>query len=98
MAICQLCNVQLQKEVKSNSKPAQLLKSPQEDHCEKDMKSKVAAKKWLRWYRLTAKKIIITTIQVNLCCPINVSLGYDTKFTQIAVIKVFAILRYCQTT
>ena len=37
MAISQLCSIQLQKEIKSNSKTAQLKKSvqPQEDHCEK---------------------------------------------------------------
>jgi len=37
---------------------------PQEDHCEKNVKSKVAAKKWLD-SRLMAK-ILTTTIQVNL--------------------------------
>jgi len=55
--INQLCSTQLQKEVKSNPKTAQLLKKvcgPQEGHCEKDVKSKVAA------------KILIMTIQVNL--------------------------------
>jgi len=40
--------------------------------------------------RLMAK-ILITTIQVNLCCLLHVSLGFGTKFTWIVVIKNFAI-------
>ena len=40
----------------------------------KDVKTKVAAKKWLRWQ--VNDKILITTIQVNL-----VPLGFGTKFT-----------------
>jgi len=50
MAICQLCSIQLQKEVKSNPKTDQLLKkgaAPKKAIVKKDMKSKVAAKKWL---------------------------------------------------
>jgi len=38
MAICQLCSIPLQKEVKSNPKKAIV---------KKDVKSKVVAKKWL---------------------------------------------------
>jgi len=39
----------LQKEVKSNPKQSSCKESvrPQKGHCEKDVKSKVAAKKWL---------------------------------------------------
>ena len=36
-------------------------------------------------------KILITTIQVNLCVLLQVSLGLGTKFTWIVVIKIFAI-------
>ena len=36
-------------------------------------------------------KILITTIQVNLCSLLQVSLGFSTKFTWIVVIKSFAI-------
>jgi len=63
------------------------------DQCEKAMKSKGAAKKWLWWYRLVTK-ILITTIQVNLCCLILAPLGISTKFTWIVVIKIFAINLY----
>jgi len=45
----------------------------------KDVKSKVAAKKWLDG-KLMAK-ILITTIQVNLCCLLHISLGFGIKFT-----------------
>ena len=44
--------VHLQKEVKSNPKTAQLLKkcaTPKKAIVKKDVKSKVVAKKWLRW-------------------------------------------------
>jgi len=51
----------------------------------KVVKSKGVAKKWLCWYKLMAK-ILITTIQVNLCCLIPASLGISTKFTWIVVI------------
>ena len=40
--------------------------------------------------RLMAK-ILITTIQVNLCCLLQVSLGFGTKFTWIFIIKNCAI-------
>jgi len=53
------------------------------------VKSKVAAKKWLCG-RLIAK-ILITTIQANLCCLLHVSLRNGTKFTWIVVIEIFAI-------
>jgi len=36
-------------------------------------------------------KFLITTIQVNLCCLLHVSLGFGTKFTWIVVIKNFVI-------
>ena len=55
---------------------------------EKSCEIKGAAKKWLWWYRLKAK-ILITTIQVNLCCLIPASLEISTKFTWIVVIKFF---------
>ena len=38
--------------------------------------------------RLKAK-ILITSIQVNLCCLLHVSLRFGTKFTWIVVIKIF---------
>jgi len=42
-------SMQLQKEVKSNPKQPSCKKSvrPQKGHCEKNVKFKVAAKKWL---------------------------------------------------
>jgi len=43
----------------------------------KKFEIKGVAKKWLGWYRLTAK-LLITAIQVNLCCLI---LGINTKLT-----------------
>jgi len=42
----------------------------------KDVKSKVAAKKWLDG-RLMAK-FLIMTIRVNLCCLLHISLGFGT--------------------
>ena len=36
-------------------------------------------------------KFLITTIQVNLCVLLQVSLGLSTKFNWIVVIKIFAI-------
>jgi len=45
----------------------------------KDVKSKVATKKWLDG-RLMAK-ILTMTIQVNLCYLLHISLGFGTKFT-----------------
>ena len=57
--------------------------SPQEGHCEKWSKSEMAAKKWLWW-----KKILIMTIQENLCCLLHVSLAFGTKNCHI---KIFAI-------
>ena len=57
----------------------------------KSCEIKGAAKKWLWWYRLMAK-ILIATIQVNLCCLIPASL--DTKFTWIVAIIIFAINLY----
>jgi len=40
--------------------------------------------------RLIAK-ILMTTIQENLCGLLHVPLGFGTKFTQIVIIKIFAI-------
>jgi len=48
--ICQLYNLKLQRGVKSNPKTAQLYKkcvAPKNTVVKKDVKSKVAAKKWL---------------------------------------------------
>ena len=54
----------------------------------KDVKSKVAAKNGCDG-RLKAK-ILVMTIQVNLCCLLHVSLRFSTKFTCIVVNKIFA--------
>jgi len=62
---------------------------PQEDHCKKRCESKVAAKKWLDG-RLW-QKLLIMTIQVNLCCLLCIPLGFGTKFIWIVVIKIFVI-------
>jgi len=51
--------MQLQKEVKSNP-VVKTVCSPQEGHCEKRVKSKVAAKKWLNGNKLMAKFSIMT--------------------------------------
>jgi len=37
------------------------------------------------------ENFLITTIQVNLCCLLHISLWFGTKFTWIVVIKNFAI-------
>ena len=58
--------------------------------CEKSCEIKGAAKKWLWWYRLMAR-ILITTIQDNLC---PYPKGISTKFTWIVAIKIFAINLY----
>jgi len=84
--------MQLQKEVKSNPKQPSCKKDvwlPKKAIMKKDVKSKVAAKKWFDG-RLMAK-ILIMTIQVNLFCLLHILLGFGTKFTWIAVIKIFAI-------
>jgi len=50
MAICQLCSIQLQKVVKSNPKNSPAVKkcaTPKQTIVKTDVKSKVAAKKWL---------------------------------------------------
>ena len=57
----------------------------------KVVKSKGTAKIWLWWYRLMAKTLVSTAIQVNLCCLIPASLKISTKFTGIVVIKIFSI-------
>ena len=79
----------LQKDTISTQKQSGCKKSAglfKNGQCEKSCEIKGAAKKWLWWYRLMAK-ILITTIQVNLCCLIPASLGISTKFTWIVVIK-----------
>jgi len=55
----------------------------------KDVKSKVAVKKWLD-DRLMAK-ILITTIQVNLVPNPSETWRRQHKFTWIVVIEIFAI-------
>jgi len=84
-------SMQLQKEVNSNPKQPNCNKgcSLQESHCEKDVKSKVVAKKWLV-SRLMAK-ILIRAIQVNLVPNTSETWRRQHKFTWIVVIKVFAI-------
>jgi len=53
--------------------------APKKAIMKKDVKSKVAAKKWLDGRLMV--KILITIIQVNLCCLLHVLLGFGTKFT-----------------
>jgi len=62
----------------------------EEGHCEKKM--------WnLRWWSRNGcggrlmTKILTTTIQVNLCCLLHVSLGFGSKFIWIAIIESFSI-------
>jgi len=55
----QHCTIQLQKEVKSNSPAVKKGCRSQEDHCEKDVKSNVAAKNGCDG-RLIAKNLITT--------------------------------------
>jgi len=73
----------------SNSPAVKKVCSLQEGHCEKNVKSKVAAKNDCD--RRLIAKILISTIQANLCCLLHVSLGFGTKFTWIVVIKIFSI-------
>jgi len=79
MAICQLCSIQ---EVKYNPKTAKLYKGvqpPKKAIVKKDVKSRLATRNGCDG-RLLAK-ILITTIQANLCCLLYISLGFSTKFT-----------------
>jgi len=53
---------------------------PQKDHCEKrceiqggSQEMAVMVDKW--------QNFLITTIKVNLCCLLHISLGFGTKFT-----------------
>jgi len=53
--------------------------------------------RWPRWQPRNGcdgklmEKFLITTIQVNLCCLLHVSLGFGTKFTRIVVIKILPL-------
>jgi len=58
--------------------------APKRAIVKKDVKSRVAAKKWL-----VIAKILIKTIQVNLRCLLHVSLGFRTKFTRFVIAKIF---------
>ena len=60
--------------------------SPQIGHREKDMKSKVAAKKWL-WWKVNSKNFN----NDNSGKFVLPSLEFGTKFTWIFIIKIFAI-------
>jgi len=74
--------------------------NPKQPSCKKvcGPKKAIVKKMWNpRWWprngcdgRLMTK-FLITTIQVNFCCLLHVSLGFGTKFTWIVVIKNFAI-------
>jgi len=59
-------SIKLQKEVKSNPTQSSCKKvcGPPKGQCEKDVKSKMAAKKWLDCTLMA--KVLIMTIQVNL--------------------------------
>ena len=63
--------------------------APKNAVVKKDVKSKMAAKNGCD-SRLKAK-ILITTIQVNLCCLLHVSLWFGAKFPWIVVVKIFAL-------
>jgi len=67
------CNIYLIQ----NSPAVKKCVAPKKAIVKKDVKSKVAAKKWLD-VRLMAKNLIMT-IQVNLCCLLHVSLGFGKK-------------------
>ena len=56
--------------------------------CEKSCEIKGVAEKWLWWYWLMAK-ILITTIQVNLCCLILTSPRIGTKFAKIYAVNLY---------
>ena len=56
-----------------------------------NLKSKVTRRNGCNGVLIT--KILIITIQVNLCCLLHASLGFGTKFTWIIVIK-FLLLIY----
>jgi len=57
----------------------------------KDVKSKVAAKKWLWWYA-NGKKILVTIIR---WISVAFSIGFGTKFTWIVITKFLAISLHC---
>jgi len=80
--IKQHCSIQLQKEVKSNPKTAQLQKrcaAPKKAIVKKDVKSKVAAKNGSDGSSMA--KILITTIQVNLVPSPSETWRRTHKFT-----------------
>jgi len=73
------------KQVIQNSPAVKQVCSPQEGHREKIQGGGQELDG-----RLMAKNLI-TTIQVNLCCLLHISLGFGTKFTWIVAIRIFAI-------
>jgi len=76
MLVIHMQYMQLQKEVKSNPTVKKVC-GPQEGHCKKrcEIQGGDQEMAWLM------AKFLITTIQVNLCCLLHVSLGFGTKFT-----------------
>ena len=77
---------------------SQLYLTPKQPSFKTVCGSRLWKKMWnLRWQprigcdgRLIAK-ILMTTIKVNLCCLLHISLGLGTKFTWIIIIKKIAI-------
>ena len=63
----------------------------QENHCEKRCEIQGGGQEMAVMVRRLIAKILITTIQANLCCLLHVSLGFSSKFTWIVFIKIFAI-------
>ena len=85
--IYQFCSMQLQKEVKSD---------PKQPSCKNSVRP--PRMMWnLKWHprngckgRLKAK-FLITTIQLNLCCLLHISLRFGTKFTWIVIIRILPL-------
>jgi len=71
-----------------NSPAIKKVCGPKKAILKKDVKSKVAPRNGCDGSLMA--KFLIPTIQVNLCCPLYISLGFGIKFTWIVVIKNFA--------
>ena len=74
--------------------------NPEQPSCKMMLWKKMWSPKWQPRNgcggRLKAKNLI-TTIQVNLCCLLHVSLLFGTKFTWIVIIKIYAFSQPSQS-
>jgi len=83
---------------KWSSKSCNFISNPKQSSCKKSvwlprmlLWKKMWNPKWAVMAGGLKAKILIPTIQVNLCCLLHISLWFGTKFIWIVVIKFFAI-------